>query len=54
MKMTALSTGHCFQAGCIGATPEVAVEQIMLSYQRGIVNTSFVAGVCLFADFVQL
>ena len=25
------------------ATPEVAVEQIMLYYQRGIVNASFVA-----------
>ena len=33
------------------ATSEVAVEQIILYYQRGIINTSFVAGVCLFADF---
>ena len=35
----------------LAATPEVAVQQIMLYYQRGIVNTSFVAGVCWFADF---
>ena len=33
------------------ATPAVAVKQIMLYYQSGIVNTSFVAGVYLFADF---
>ena len=26
------------------------VEQIILYYQRGIVNTSFVVGICLFAD----
>jgi hypothetical protein len=54
--MTAVSY---FQAGCIGAsfvlsslsTPEVAVKQIMLYYQRGIINAQFVAGFCLFADF---
>jgi hypothetical protein len=39
MLMTAVSTGHCFQAGCIGATPKFAVEQIRLFfYQRGIVT----------------
>jgi hypothetical protein len=52
----------CFYPACLililyqKLTPTFShsVEQIMAYYQRGIVNASFVAGVCLFADFVQL